>query len=280
MKILLWIGDAPNQRAFANKISEKFHLSGIVLEQNRAKRKHSISKVLLAILERIFLSSIRESWKLLQRNYSDNYADYPSVETIRVDNINAELAYDFSQKIDADLILVSGTRLVRKRMLSLKPRIGILNLHTGLSPYVKGGPNCTNWCIATGQYHMVGNTVMWIDEGIDSGNILTSTSIPIDWGHCSLSKIHRAVMEQAHELYIDAVRFLVNGGHSSVPQSTIGPGKTFYTRDWTLRKKLQLVWNLKKIQHSHTLQKEVAQRTQALTTIPLATPRFSQSMQE
>ena len=74
---------------------------------------------------------------------------------------------------------MSGTKLVGARLLQLKPKNGILNLHTGISPYVKGGPNCTNWCIATNNFHLIGNTIMWLDEGIDTGALIQQEAIDI-----------------------------------------------------------------------------------------------------
>jgi len=143
-----------------------------------------------------------------------------------------------------DLIIVSGTRLIKEKMLSIKPKLGILNLHTGLSPYIKGGPNCTNWCIATKQFHLIGNTIMWIDLGIDTGNIVTTEFTNIDSSD-NLLDIHIKVMEHAHSLYLKAIDFLSKGNMSSVKQSEIAKGKTYYTKDWTLKQKFLLVKNLK-----------------------------------
>jgi methionyl-tRNA formyltransferase len=131
-------------------------------------------------------------------------------------------------------------------MLSINPSIGILNLHTGLSPYVKGGPNCTNWCIANQDFHLIGNTIMWIDKGIDTGNILTTEFTLIN-GNENLSELHLKVMEHAHNLYISAVKFLVKGKRQSVKQSDIADGVTFYTKQWNLKQKFKLVKNFSQL---------------------------------
>ncbi|MDP4867145.1 MAG: hypothetical protein NWR53_10845, partial [Crocinitomicaceae bacterium] len=109
---------------------------------------------------------------------------------------------------------------------------------------IKGGPNCTNWCIATKQYHLVGNTIMWIDEGIDSGNILTTEFTKIDWS-ISLLDIHVTVMEHAHQLYVKAIKFIEQGNISNVKQSDICDGKTYYTKEWKLKNKRDLIRNLR-----------------------------------
>lgn len=245
MKIILWIGNEANQKALANKIHAVFPLTGIVTETKALKRKISLKILFAKAIEKFFLPSIGKSWWGMKTHYDKSFKNYPNVETIDVENINSDEAFEFSKKLDADLILVSGTRLIKDKMLSLNPDIGILNLHTGLSPYIKGGPNCTNWCIATKQFHLIGNTVMWIDLGIDTGNILTTERTQFT-GDENLSNIHLKVMEHAHELYLKAIKDIENGNRRSVPQNEITDGKTYFTKEWTLRKKISLILNMKR----------------------------------
>lgn len=246
MKIILWIGNEPNQKALANKIHVIFPLAGIVTETRIHKPGITIRILLEKVIEKIFLSSIRRSWCGMKEYYDKLFSNFPPVEILNVENINSDEAYEFSYKLKADLILVSGTNLIKEKMLSLKPKIGILNLHTGLSPYMKGGPNCTNWCIATNQFHLIGNTIMWIDLGIDTGNILTSEFTPLK-GNESLLELHIKVMNHAHSLYLKAIGYLKSGLNKSIPQSSISKGKTYYTKKWTLNQKIHLLMNYKKM---------------------------------
>jgi methionyl-tRNA formyltransferase len=249
MKILLWIGNEPNQKALANKLAEKFNVVGVITETRTSKRKITPNKIINSVFEKIFLSSINKSWWGLHAYYNKKYKNYPNVKRLDVENINSIEAYDFTVEQTPDLIVVSGTRLIKDKMLSVESKHGILNLHTGLSPYIKGGPNCTNWCIATKQFHLVGNTIMWIDEGIDSGNILTTQQTEIDWKK-SLLDIHINVMEHAHQLYEKAIQFIQLGGTSNVSQADICEGKTYYTKDWKLKQKIDLVRNLRKVRYT------------------------------
>jgi folate-dependent phosphoribosylglycinamide formyltransferase PurN len=261
MRIILWIGNEPNQKALANKIHSLFPLAGIVTETRARKRKITLSK----ILSRLFLSSIGKAWWNMQQYYCKHFPDYPNVRTIDVENINSDKVYEFSK--DADLIIVSGTRMIKEKLLSLKPKIGILNLHTGLSPYVKGGPNCTNWCIANGEFHFIGNTIMWIDAGIDSGNILTTEFTPLS-GEETLEQVHLNVMEHAHALYLKAITYVLEGKTNSVPQHSIAKGNTYYTKDWNLSKQFDLSSNLKKIR-SEVNSGELEKKRKDVKTISL-----------
>ena len=43
-----------------------------------------------------------------------------------------------------------------------------------------------------------------------------------------------------------ALRYLMEGNRTSVKQIEISEGHTYYGKDWTLKKKIQLIINLKK----------------------------------
>ncbi|MBK8140455.1 MAG: hypothetical protein IPK57_05175 [Chitinophagaceae bacterium] len=48
---------------------------------------------------------------------------------------------------------------------------------------------------------------MWLNAGIDTGNIITTETIDIR-NAIDLKQAHRMVMEHAHDLYIRAVEYL------------------------------------------------------------------------
>ncbi len=244
MRVLLWIGDESNQKALASKIALKHNVVGIITETKKKKKPKLLFIMFLKkVIERLFFYSPAKAWLKMISYCDKQYPSYPKTNFLNVSNINSEEAFDFSEKLNADIIIVSGTRLVKSKMLSLKPNVGIINLHTGLSPYIKGGPNCTNWCIATKNFHLIGNTIMWIDIGIDTGNIITTEFTTFD-GNENLFKIQMKVMEHAHDLYVKAIGFLEGGGISNVKQADIAKGKTYYSRQWTLKQKIKLISNL------------------------------------
>lgn len=267
MKIIAWVGDEPNQKALLNKISKKFQINGVILERRIVKRKITAKLIFEKIIERLFLFQVNDSWKNMHNYYSKKYPDYPKTKSIILENINCDEAYNFTLNERPDLIIVSGTRLINSKMLSLKPKFGILNLHTGLSPYIKGGPNCTNWCIAEQNFHLIGNTIMYIDEGIDSGNIIYSDYTPLT-GLESLNEIHLKVMEHAHSIYVETIQKISNGYPGSTPQSEIGEGITYYTKDWTLQSKIKLIVSLKKFKNSFKTNKITLKRKKIKTIRP------------
>ena len=247
MKIVLWLGNESNQKALANKINAFFPVAAIVTETRKANSTITFKKVVEKIIEKLFFSSLAAAWRNMKQHYEKTFLAFPTVKILDVENINSEEAYQFTKAENPDLIIVSGTRLVKEKMLSISPSIGILNLHTGLSPYIKGGPNCTNWCLATEQFHLIGNTVMWIDKGIDTGNIFT-TELTTFTGDENLDDIHLKVMEHAHDLYVRAIAALVTGNRQSIKQDDLLKGTTYYTKQWNWQQKFKAIRHVKLFQ--------------------------------
>ncbi|CAN5555347.1 hypothetical protein BH11BAC2_BH11BAC2_04390 [soil metagenome] len=269
-KVILWCGNAPNQKALANKIAQELNLVGIVIENHTSiKEKTKFGTLLGKAFDRIFFAPLYTSWSILMNQYHQKFPEWPLVPILKTDKINTQEVVDFSSKFRPDLIMVSGTRLIKKNLFSTPTSHGFINLHTGLSPYIKGGPNCTNWCIAEKKFHMIGNTVMWLDAGIDTGNIITTSCLNFS-GKESITEIHVRVMESAHKLYIRAAKLILED-HPNIPaisQSSIDPGTTYYTKMWGRKQKLRFFMNLSEFRKSaangisNTKSKE-------LTTVPL-----------
>jgi folate-dependent phosphoribosylglycinamide formyltransferase PurN len=247
-KIVVWCGSASNQKALVNKIAAAYKISGIVIDTGlRKRRKRNWIQLPGKILDRIRFRKVYAAWNSLLKQYDSEFPNWPDIPTLRVEGINDHKAKSFTDEIRPDLILVSGTALIKEPLISIPTSIGIINLHTGLSPYVKGGPNCTNWCIANNTLHLVGNTIMWLNAGIDTGNIITTEQVDIR--NCrNLNEAHRLVMEKAHDLYLRAVNYLYtnNAPLNSIPQDSIANGNLYLTKMWTAKEKAALIRNWKK----------------------------------
>jgi folate-dependent phosphoribosylglycinamide formyltransferase PurN len=174
----------------------------------------------------------RRAWAGLYRHYDQQFRDWPEVSTSFHDSANDEDLIAAIDRERPDLVIVSGTDLLRKRTLE-RFATNVMNLHTGISPYIRGGPNCTNWALALGEFDLIGNSVLWIDPGIDSGAIIASERTPLT-GRETLTELHLKVIEHGQDLYRRAVEAFVAGRSlPAVPQASIAAGRLFYTRDWS-----------------------------------------------
>jgi methionyl-tRNA formyltransferase len=227
-----------NQIALVNKLIPHIEIAAVIFSKNIPRRKPTTTaraKTLAnRIAGRLTTTEFRDTWNQMLAVYSELYPTIPVEHSVYVENINEEATLAAINQYSPDLVLVSGTNIVGSRVIDAAHRSGkIMNLHTGISPYVKGGPNCTNWCLAKGWFHLIGNTTMWIDKGIDTGNIIATERTPLDGGE-SLFDLHWKVMEHAHDLYLRSVRRFAAGSLlPDISQASIAKGELFSTSQWT-----------------------------------------------
>jgi len=237
MKTILLCGVAPNQRALAHRLHAVGPLSAIIAVQLvRAKRNWSQS-IASATVGR----PLAHAWNVLMSYYDQRYPTFPVAPTIRP-SANAPEVEEILRREAPDLVLVSGTDLLKQPVIeSVAGRI--MNLHTGISPFVKGAPNCTAWALARGEFKLIGNTIMWLDAGVDSGNIIATERTSLT-GRESLPELYLKVMEHAHDLYCRAYRmFLAGRTLQSVPQHELGVGRVYRLREWNAARMASAVLN-------------------------------------
>ena len=198
------------------------------------------------MIKKLFSFYIELTWKKIMFEYEKKLKKFDSNIVEHIDNIN-DIDSSILSKYSFDYVVVSGTSLLKKKLIKIIGTKKILNLHTGLSPYVNGGPNCTNWCISENRFDLIGNTIMWLDEGIDSGNIIFSKKTLENSKRLNFREIHKQVINQAQSMYLDTLRKLNVDEKSlkSIKQDSMGcKTKTYKTKDWTYSKVSKLYWNL------------------------------------
>lgn len=248
MRVVVLTNPQSNQKALVAKLAERVEVAAVVVSRNIPRKKPAFGKRIVrysnAIAARTAGRPFLDAWNEMLRRYESAYPDFKASRSIDVENVNDGAVLDVIAESAPDLVVVSGTNLVGKRLIeSSKHFGGIVNLHTGISPYVKGGPNCTNWCLAKGWFHLIGNTVMWLDEGVDSGALITTEQTELD-GTETLTELHWKVMEHAHELYINAIGQLGSGAPlAGTPQSSISGGVEFQSQEWNGREMKQALSN-------------------------------------
>jgi len=93
---------------------------------------------------------------------------------------NLQYTYEMIKEFNPDLMIVFGSSIIKEPLLSLKPN-KFINLHLGLSPYYKGsGTNF--WPFVNQELEYVGSTILHLDPGIDTGDIITHVRPKIEIG--------------------------------------------------------------------------------------------------
>jgi len=106
----------------------------------------------------------------------DELARRRGFSVYRVGNLNGSVAVECLRNIDADLGVVLGSRILRQATFSA-PSMGCINLHKGEVPAYRGMPPGF-WELYDG-CKTAGVTVHFIDDGLDTGDIVGSATIPI-----------------------------------------------------------------------------------------------------
>lgn len=256
-RILILTSNSYRQVFFTNEISKHYEVVGIVVEQKFSKgnRIHkflrSINynplKFLLKIYYKIRLSKIDRRYVDAEINMllgGDRFKSFPRGPVIlTTDDINSRAVFGFIRKMQPNIILVSGTTLVRKNIIELAPPKGIVNMHTGLSPYYRGGP-CTFWCLFNAQLEYIGVTIHYLTTGIDSGDIILSERETLIEPTDNEATLDSKVITRGAGLMIRAIELIFDGSAPRVPQWT--KGRNYLHKYFTADNRLELESKLRR----------------------------------
>lgn len=96
------------------------------------------------------------------------------VENNYIKNINSDKTYDLIKKFSPDILCISGTKKVDKKILSLSKIC--LNLHNGYVPSYKG-VSSPDWVVFEENYNYFFSTIHLATVKLDSGKILSTQNI-------------------------------------------------------------------------------------------------------
>ena len=117
---------------------------------------------------------------------------------------------------NADLFIVVAFRMLPEVVWKM-PKMGTFNLHASLLPKFRGAAPI-NWAIIKGEKD-TGVTTFFLDEKIDTGNILLQKTTPISPRE-TVETLHDRLMEMGSGLVVETVQGLEAGSITPKPQDT------------------------------------------------------------
>jgi folate-dependent phosphoribosylglycinamide formyltransferase PurN len=144
---------------------------------------------------------------------------------------NSPKAVAHLEKWSPDLLVFTGGNILRKDLLAV-PRLGVLNLHLGLLPEVRG-MSTPEWSLLQGI--PVGVTIHYIDAGIDTGPILQRQEFPDLAAAESLSDLRNRLIAFGVGKIGEVVAALDHGALSAAPQSDLHEDCQFFVMHEWLR---------------------------------------------
>ena len=133
------------------------------------------------------------------------------------DRVRSEDFLDIFRKISPDMVILVAFGQILPEEIIRFPRLGCLNVHPSLLPKYRGAAPI-NWPIINGD-RKTGVTIMLMDEGVDSGDILLQEETDIDADEI-FDDLHEKLSTMGAELLIRTVKGVIDGTISGAPQDT------------------------------------------------------------
>lgn len=178
MKKLFIFRNSYDARYILSKIEEKGLLDGIILEKGIGAKKRKLQRIfqhksivnypglILDILALILFSGYVNT----KVNKKLGLYSYPK-EKIKlvVDNANENICLDYIRQYKPDVIFIYGVSILSDRFLK-STKAKVLNIHSGILPKYRN-VHSDFWAYLNQDYNNIGVTLIYVDKGIDTGDI-------------------------------------------------------------------------------------------------------------
>ena len=129
--------------------------------------------------------------------------------------LKTDEAFDALTELKPELIVVAAYgKILPKRILDLPP-MGCINVHSSLLPRYRGAAPI-NWAILNGEQE-TGVTIMYMAEGLDTGDIISQRATPIDPNE-TVEALHDRLADIGSSLLVETVAALADGTATHTPQ--------------------------------------------------------------
>lgn len=181
-------GEGNSTNIIFNGINDIYPIHSVIVEEKEDRKKfikrrvkrlglmNVMGQVLFQVIIPPLLNMVsRKRIKEIISKYHLDLTEMPADKKVQVQSINNDRVKEILQHIDPDLIIVNGTRIISKKILTTV-KCPIINTHAGITPMYRGAHG-GYWALAKNDKQNCGVTVHLVDAGIDTGNILYRANI-------------------------------------------------------------------------------------------------------
>ncbi|MDO5591621.1 MAG: methionyl-tRNA formyltransferase [Bacillota bacterium] len=163
-------------------------------------------------------------------------AEQYGIPVFQPEKVREEAAVERLRRENADIFVVAAFGQLLPRTILEMPRFGCINIHGSLLPAYRGAAP-VQWAVLDGQKE-AGDTIMQMNEGLDTGDILMQESIPLSADETAGS-LYDKLSSMGGPLLLKALDAIEAGTVTPVPQGDSG---THYAKmlrkemgniDWT-----------------------------------------------
>jgi folate-dependent phosphoribosylglycinamide formyltransferase PurN len=182
VRIVMLCGNGQSSRIMYNGLAPYVDVECVIVENKQSSKtliqgrmkKLGILKtsgqLLFLIVNKLLIKISRARIKQLISDYGLNTEPFPNQLTKTIDSINSEEVVSLLKKINPDAVVVNGTRIISKSVLSAI-NAPFINTHMGITPRYRG-VHGGYWALVNGDPDNCGVTVHLVDQGIDTGGVL------------------------------------------------------------------------------------------------------------
>lgn len=166
MKIVIFTSNAIRHKFIANALTKNTDEALVIVE---GKKSDAPSETLDSMTkqEKVFA----ERFQTEQSFFPGNDVFWAKTLPLLYSEVNLPMVYTAVKDFHPDAGFVFGSSIIKDPLLSLIPSGKFINLHLGLSPYYRGsGTNF--WPFVNEELEYVGATLLHIDAGVDTGDII------------------------------------------------------------------------------------------------------------
>jgi methionyl-tRNA formyltransferase len=145
------------------------------------------------------------------------YSKTKNLQVLQPEKLKSEEFIKALQRLEADLFVVVAFRMLPEIIWSMPPK-GTINLHASLLPDYRGAAPI-NWVIINGEKE-TGVTTFFIEQEIDTGEILERESIHIDKNETA-GDLHNKLMNLGTSLVISSIEKIISGNYKAINQTEI-----------------------------------------------------------
>lgn len=118
--------------------------------------------------------------------------------------------------LNPDLIVTCAYGQILPKEILDFPKYGCINVHASLLPKLRGGAPIHRAIL--NDYKKTGITIMYMDEGMDNGDIISQREIEIDEVDTA-STLHDKLSNLGSSLLIETLPSILNGTNKRIPQN-------------------------------------------------------------
>lgn len=181
-RVVLLGGDGPSTRIVYHALRREFSDLQVIVESPISRRllvQRRLKKLgVMTVAGQLLFMAAALPWlrrqstqrvEAIRREHGLDDSPFTG-PVMHVESVNTEHTRQLLRTLAPAVVVVNGTRIIGKQTLG-SVRARFINMHAGITPLYRG-VHGAYWALAEGRTDLVGTTIHFVDEGIDTGGVI------------------------------------------------------------------------------------------------------------